>query len=50
MGRQFAGWMLLHSAIAWSMNISPGVSSVEIRRKQVPEKVVAEPVSHEIVA
>lgn len=46
----FVGWKLLLNALRWGLNLNPGASMVEIRHKEGVEKVVAEPVSHEVVA
>lgn len=43
------GWKCLLNALSWTMNINPAVSTVEIRRKMAAEKIVVEPVTHEVV-
>lgn len=48
-GSNFTGGKLFLSALEWTLNISPRVSTVEIQRKQVVEKMVVDPVSHATV-
>lgn len=43
------GWKCLLNTLSWTMNINPGVSVFEIRRKTRVENLVPEPVSHEVV-
>lgn len=47
--RNFEGWRLFLNSLDWMANTNPGVTTVEIRRKQIVEKVLAVLVCNEIV-
>lgn len=49
-GVEASGWKSLVDALSWLLGIFPRTVTAEIRRRQAVDKIVAQPISHEIVA